>query len=254
MARQEDTETSLDGDAESIRIWPRILIFSAICAAWWGLSRVLPLGEWTGELLASVKALGPLGPLAYALLYIPCCVAMLPDVVPNMAAGALWGVIPGTLTALVGRTLGASVTFLLVRTLARRWIEKKAASDARFAAISRAIEKEGFKIVLLLRLCPIFPVIFLNYAVGLTPISLRAYAAATFIGMIPRTLAVAYAGSGARSLAELTADTSAQSPTSDPTQTFFFWAGFVLTILAAALIARMAHRILREATEVSGSN
>ena len=249
MAEQEHLEVVPETDAKSMRLWPQLLVFICICAAWWGLSRVLPLGDWLVELLTWVKALGPLGPVAFAVLYIPSCIAMLPDVLPNTAAGMLWGVLPGTLTVLIGRTLGATATFLLVRIVARKWIENKVASDARFAAISRAIEKEGFKIVILLRLCPIFPVIFLNYAIGVTPVSLRAYAAATFIGMIPRTLAVAYAGSGARSLAELTTNT----PAHGPTQTILFWSGFVLTVLVAIVIARTARRILREATEGDGA-
>ena len=85
-----------------------------------------------------------------------------------------------------------AAAFLLGRTLARSWIEQRAARNAKFRALDEAIKQEGFKIVLLLRLSPLFPFNLLNYTLGLTNVSLRDYVLASWIGMLPGTVMYVY--------------------------------------------------------------
>ena len=91
------------------------------------------------------------------------------------------------------------------RTLARGFIEAKISHNPRFRAIDQAVKHEGFKIVLLTRLSPVFPFNLLNYAFGLTPVSLRDYFLASWIGMLPGTVMYVYLGSAAKNLADLAA-------------------------------------------------
>src|SRR5439155_10008067 len=65
----------------------------------------------------------------------------------------------------------------------------------KFAAIDRAVADEGWKIVLLTRLSPVFPFVLLNYAFGLTRVKLSHYVLASWLGMIPGTLLYVYLGS-----------------------------------------------------------
>jgi len=220
------------------------LIFLVVIAGWYGLSRVIPLERWLLSVLAWVEGLGFAGALIFMLLYVPSCVLMFPDVLPNAAAGAIWGVGVGTVAVSFGRVLGSAATFLLVRTIAGRWAEHKMAADPKFAAVAETVGREGFRIVVLLRLCPLFPVIMLNYALGLTRVSLAAYAGGTLLGMIPRTLFVAYVGSGARSLADL-AGGNATHLAGDP---LLFWVGLVMSLVIVVILAAKARRLINDAT------
>lgn len=222
----------------------KVLIYFSIIAAWYGLTYVLPIEAWLLHTLAWVKGLGPWGPVIFVFLYVPCCVLMLPDILPNAAAGAIWGVGVGAVAVSFGRVLGGVVTFLLTRGLAGDWVERKTAADPKFAAVAKAVEREGFRIVLLLRLCPLFPVIVLNYSLGLTPVSLKAYVMGTLIGMIPRTLFVAYVGSGTRSLFDLAAGNGANVAISP----VFYWGGLVFSLLIVVVLAHQSRRLINEAT------
>ena len=228
----------------SPRLWPRAFIFPAIIATWYGLSRVLPLEAELLHVLAWIQGLGPWGPAIFLLLYLPSCLLMFPDFLPNAAAGALWGVGVGTVTVSLGRVLGSAATFLVVRIIANRWIGRRMAADPKFAAVAEAVGREGFRIVVLLRLCPLFPVVMLNYGLGLTRVSLPAYAAGTLIGMIPRTLFVAYVGSGTRSLSDLAAG-DGMNATGHPV---LYWGGLVLSLAIVIILANKARRLINEAT------
>ena len=104
---------------------------------------------------------------------------------------------------LLNATLGSTATFLLGRTLARDWAAAKFKSNAKFDSIDRAVATNGFKIVLLTRLSPIFPYNLLGYMYGLTGVRLRDYVLASWIGMLPGTLLYVYLGSAAKNLADV---------------------------------------------------
>ncbi|HOZ45868.1 MAG TPA: TVP38/TMEM64 family protein [Candidatus Hydrogenedentes bacterium] len=229
--------------AKASRLWPKLLVYFAVIGTWLILSRLLPLDEWFVALMGRIEAWGVWGLVAFVLLYVPCCVLMLPDLLPNAAAGAIWGVGVGAVAVSLGRVLGSTATFLLARTVAASWIERRTATDAKFAAVSEAIGREGFKVVVLLRLCPLFPVILLNYALGLTPVRLRTCAVATLLAMIPRTFVVAYVGSGARSLADL----AAGEAEAQPAQLALFWGGLVASLIVVAILVVKARRMLNAA-------
>ena len=88
----------------------------------------------------------------------------------TIAGGALFGVFRGALYSLTGAVLGAMTAFLLGRHVARRAIARRLERMPRFAAIDRAVAASGRRIVFLLRLSPVIPFNFLNYALGLTTI------------------------------------------------------------------------------------
>ena len=146
---------------------------------------LLPVRAYISQFLEQVKEMGALGPVLLAALYIPACLLFLPGWILTMGAGFAFGVVRGTIAVSVGSTLGAAAAFLVGRTLARDWIEQKVAGNARFRAIDRAVGQQGFKIVLLTRLSSIFPFNLLNYAFGITKVSLRDYVLASWIECCP---------------------------------------------------------------------
>jgi uncharacterized membrane protein YdjX (TVP38/TMEM64 family) len=230
------------------RLWPKVLVYVAVILTWIVLSRLLPLEAWLIEGMAAIEALGPAGLLLFIVLYIPACVLMLPDILPNAAAGAVWGIGTGTVVVSLGRTAGSTVTFLLMRTAAGPLIDRRMKADPRFAAISAAVARRGFRFIVLLRLCPIFPVIMLNYALGMTRVRLRAYVMGTLIGMLPRTLFVAWAGSGARSLADL----AAMDEWIFSGHILFYGAGFAISLGIVVYLGWKARQLVQEALNAAG--
>jgi uncharacterized membrane protein YdjX (TVP38/TMEM64 family) len=120
-------------------------------------------------------------------------------------------------------------------------------SNSTFRAIDHAVEKYGFKIVLLTRLSPIFPFNLLNYAFGITKVRFRDYVLASWIGMFPGTVMYVYLGSAAKNLADLTSGTIAEGTG----RQILFGFGLAATILLTFLVTRLVRRAMKEALPVS---
>jgi pyruvate/2-oxoglutarate dehydrogenase complex dihydrolipoamide dehydrogenase (E3) component/uncharacterized membrane protein YdjX (TVP38/TMEM64 family) len=144
--------------------------------------------DWIGKL-------GPWGPVIFVGLYIIATVLFVPGSVLTLGAGALFGVVLGSVCVSISATLGATAAFLVGRYLARDAIARKIEKNQTFATIDRAVADEGWKIVLLTRLSPVFPFTLLNYAFGLTRVKLSHYVLASWVGMIPGTVMYVYLGS-----------------------------------------------------------
>ena len=162
------------------------------------------VGGYVPRFAEWVDGLGVWGPLVFIAGYAIATVGFVPGSLLTLAAGAIFGIAAGTVYAFTGASLGAIGAFLVGRYFARDAIESKVAENPRFAAIDRAVEKQGLRIVTLLRLSPAFPFILLNYALGLTRVRLRDYAIGC-LGMIPGTLLYVYYGRVIGSVAALAA-------------------------------------------------
>jgi len=149
---------------------------------------LLPVKDWLIRALEWTQQLGVWGPVLVAAFYVVACVLFLPGSVLTLGAGFLFKVARGAVTVSVGSTLGACAAFWVGRTVARKLIAGKVARNKKFAAIDEAVAQQGFKIVLLTRLSPVFPFNLLNYAFGLTKISFWKYALGSWLGMIPGTI------------------------------------------------------------------
>ncbi len=216
--------------ATTLRIVVALLLVAAMVT---GIT-ILPVKDYLASLLQAVESVGPWGPVLLAGAYVVACVLFVPGSVLTLGAGFLFGVVRGTIAVSVGSVLGATAAFLVGRTLLRGWIEKRIAAYPRFQAIDRAVGKEGFKIVLLVRLSPVFPFNLLNYAFGLTNVRLWQYVLASWIGMLPGTLMYVYLGSALKSLA----DVAAGAPKGGTPQTVFFVAGLVMTPFVKTLFQK----------------
>ena len=223
------------------KLWRLIALVVAV-AALGVAAKLLPVKGYFESALEWTEGVGFWGPLAVGAFYVVACVFLLPGSILTIAAGALFGAFWGTVTVSISSTLGASAAFLVGRTLARDWVAQKVAANPKFAAIDEAVGREGFKIVLLTRLSPIFPFNLLNYGYGLTKVGLGKYALASWIGMLPGTVMYVYIGSTLRSLAEVFA--GRQKGWADYV---FVGVGVALAIVVAVLVARVARRALRQA-------
>ena len=133
----------------------------------------------------------------FFVVYVAAEVLALPAVPLTASAGYLFGVAPGTAIVLLAAAVAASVSFLIGRTIGRDWILQVASGNDRFRALDSVISQEGFKIVLLLRLSPLFPFALSNYLYGLTSVPFWDYFWGTLLGYA-RTRTRAKMMSGAR--------------------------------------------------------
>jgi uncharacterized membrane protein YdjX (TVP38/TMEM64 family) len=139
---------------------------------------------------------------------------------------------------------------MVARTFGRSWISKKIATNEKFAAIDSAVAQQGFKIVLLIRLSPVFPFNLLNYAFGLTKVSFTKYALGSWIGMLPGTIMYVYFGAGLRSLA----DAAAGKVETGAAGQIFFWVGLAVTIAVTVFVTRLAGNALKQAAPEKADN
>jgi uncharacterized membrane protein YdjX (TVP38/TMEM64 family) len=195
---------------------------------------------WLRNALQWIDGLGAVGALAFILLYIIATVAFLPGSILTLGAGVVFGVVWGSLYVFIGATIGATAAFLVGRYLARGWVAKKIAGNQKFRAIDEAVGREGLKIVLLTRLSPIFPFNLLNYAYGVTGVSLKDYVLAS-IGMIPGTIMYVYIGSLAGSIATIGTESQPDNPGVQ-------WAiriiGFIATVAVTIYVTKVARKAL----------
>jgi uncharacterized membrane protein YdjX (TVP38/TMEM64 family) len=202
----------------------------------------LNLQEVAQRLLSRIQQFGTTGILVFIGLYAIATIAFIPGSLMTLGAGIVYGVVQGSIYVLVGASLGAILAFLVGRYLAREWVASKIQANSKFKAIDEAVSREGFKIVLLTRLSPIFPFNLLNYAFGITGVSLRDYALGC-IGMLPGTVLYVYIGSLVGSLAKLGTEPAAVDPT-------LYWTvrgiGLAATIAVTVYVARIARQALSE--------
>jgi len=198
--------------------------------------RTLPVAQWLTQFQAYVRGAGAIGYVVYALVYAVCVVFFVPASILTLGAGAIFGLAAGTIVVIFGATLGATVAFLLARTILRKRIEKMTEGNAKFAALDKAITREGAKIVLLVRLSPVFPFTYINYAFGLTGVRLSSYVWTTLVGIAPATFAYVYIGSIAN-----------EAATANRARLIVYIAGGIVALAASIFVGRVAARAVSKA-------
>lgn len=211
------------------------LIFLTVAIALFGAARYFHAQDLLKQALNWVGKLGPWGPVIFIALYIVATVLFIPGSVLTLGAGAVFGVLWGSIHVSIASTAGATCAFLVGRYLARDAIARKLEGNDRFAAIDQAVAKEGWKIVGLTRLSPVFPFTLLNYAFGLTRVKLGHFVIASWIGMMPGTVMYVYLGS------------LAKAASGERTRTFGEWALYGVGLLATLVVTLFVTRIAKKA-------
>ena len=110
------------------------------------------------------------------------------------SSGYLFGTLPGTAVCLLSAAAAASISFAIGRTLLRGHVERVLDDNPRFRSMDNAIERGGFKLMLLVRLSPLFPFALSNYLYGASSVRFAPYLMGTLLGFLPGTFAYVYAG------------------------------------------------------------
>jgi uncharacterized membrane protein YdjX (TVP38/TMEM64 family) len=212
------------------------------------LTKQLGIADWLAATLQNaliqVDTWGVWAPIGFILIYNIATVLLIPGSILTLGSGVLFGVGWGSIYVFIAATLGATFAFLIGRYFARDWVNGKVQQNPKFQTIDQAIAREGLKIVFLLRLSPLFPFNLLNYALGITQVSLKDYVIGS-LGMIPGTILYVYIGSLAGNVAML-----GMPQAIDPQAQLWKWAlqivGFIATIGVTIYITKVAKAALDE--------
>lgn len=219
----------------------KVVLFLAAVAVFIVFAKIFNLQQVFKDVLVWISNLGPMAGVIFAAIYITATILFLPGSILTLGAGVIFGVIKGSIAVSIASTLGATAAFLIGRYLARGWVSNKISGNEKFSAIDDAVAREGWKIVLLTRLSPVFPFNMLNYAFGLTKVSLKHYFWASWIGMLPGTVMYVYIGSLAGDLAIL--------GTGERKRTLGEWilygVGLLATIAVTVYVTRLARKALK---------
>jgi uncharacterized membrane protein YdjX (TVP38/TMEM64 family) len=222
-----------------------VIVLVALVALVFLIARAGPIVQPYLERFAVwVDGLGPVGPIVFISGYVLATVALIPASALTLASGAVFGLARGVVYAFLAAAIGAALSFLIARYVARSRVESRIAGDPKFAAIDRAIGASGLLITALLRLSPVFPFSLLNYALGITRVRFLHYNLASF-AMLPGTFLYVYLG------------TLGGEAAKGEAKGWQDWTlrivGLVATIVVTTIVTRVARRALQEATNGEGS-
>jgi uncharacterized membrane protein YdjX (TVP38/TMEM64 family) len=187
--------------------------------------------------------LGPWGPVLFVVAYIVASITLAPAFLLTFAAGAVFGLWRGTVLVYIAASLGSSAVFAIASPLADsrflRWLRK----DPRVAAVRDAVVGEGAWVMFLLRLSPVVPFVFLNYALALSGVRYRDFMAAS-VGMLPAIVMYVYYGKVAGDVAKLAAGIA---PPRGPEYYTLLVVGLIATVVATTAVTRAARKSMKNA-------
>ncbi len=156
-----------------------------------------PLREWLSidyvTNLISQFTDSPWGIVVFGLLYILAVVLVVPGLPMTLLAAPLFGLWNGILIVVIASNIGTTITFWISRLAGKDFVTKILKNSSFVDKINDQMDKNGFIYMLYLRMIPLFPFNVVNYIPGLTSISYKKYALASFIGMLPGSCIYVYA-------------------------------------------------------------
>ena len=135
---------------------------------------------------------GPWFPLAFLAAHLVVTVFPFPRTAFTLAAGLLFGTALGVALAVLASTLSALIALWLVRAVG--WQLDRLVSHSAIETVDARLRRRGWRVVVLLRLIPVVPFSVVNYAAGASAVRALPYTLATFVGLIPGTMAVVVLG------------------------------------------------------------
>lgn len=216
------------------------IVLIVVALLWMG--RTFPLDQGITKLHEFVRSVGAWGPAILVLVYAAATVLFVPGSALTLASGAIFGLALGTVVVSLGSTLGAALAFLAARYLAREKVAGMIEKNPKFDAIDRAIGRQGWKIVALLRLSPAVPFNLQNYLYGLTAIGFWPCVLSSWAAMLPGTFMYVYfgylAGAGAQVLAR-------GGDSGDPGRWIMTVVGLLATVAVTIYVTRLAGKAIK---------
>jgi uncharacterized membrane protein YdjX (TVP38/TMEM64 family) len=206
------------------------------------VAKILNIQGLLYQSLIWIRSLGSSGVIAFIIIYNLATILFIPGSVLTLGGGAIFGVFRGSIYVFIAATIGATFAFLIGRYLSRDRISRLLEKYPKFQAVDRAVGSEGLKIVFLTRLSPLFPFNLLNYAFGITQVSIKDYILGS-MGMIPGTVMYVYIGSLTSDLAMIGMESSQANPI---LKWFLRIIGFAATVAVSLYVTRIARKALED--------
>jgi uncharacterized membrane protein YdjX (TVP38/TMEM64 family) len=199
---KNDAMTNIDRRQEG-KGWWKLVLAVAVVAAGVLIARQMGLFElFTMEnidkLDAWFESLGFWAPVTFILVWIAACVFFLPGLPVTIVGGLVFGALWGSVYSSIGSILGATAAFLVGRYAARGMVEGLIRKNKVLQKIDDGVKRQGWRMLMITRLVPIFPFNAQNYVYGLTKISLPTYFIVSWICMLPATIAFNFAAGSIR--------------------------------------------------------
>ena len=189
--------------AASARAWPRLAAAAVVvalgvaAARHYGAFDLLTIGN-IDRLDAWFRGFGMWAPALFVGVWVLACVFFLPGLPITLVGALIFGPVRGSIYSAIGATVGATAAFLVGRYAARGMVEGLLAGNQRLRAIDDGVRTQGWRMLMVTRLVPIFPFNAQNYVYGLTQISLPVYVIVSFLCMLPGCLAFNFAAGSIR--------------------------------------------------------
>ncbi len=196
--------------------------------------RVMHWGTWSG--------------VCYPFLFAICNVLLLPGGILCVGSGFFFGLWWGFFIVLGGNSIGAAISFALSRWVGQYWFRRWLSQNRMLLALEPVVEREGWKIIMLTQLHPLFPTSLINYFYGLTRIRFRTFMFWTSVGRAPGLFLYVYLGT----LGQLGLNL-VRGKTHPRIVEYWTWGGaFVVTALLLVMASRMALRAIERSQEMAG--
>jgi len=202
------------------------------------LARYFDLLGWILSAQQTVLGWGKWSGVCYPFLFAACNLLLLPGGILCVGSGFFFGLWWGFFLVMIGNIISAAISFALSRWILHRSFQRWLASNQSVAVLGPVVEREGWKIILLSQLHPLFPTSLITYFYGLTTVRFRTYMLWTTVGRAPGLFVYVYLGTlGQYGLNMFTGKSHPRMIE------YWTWGGlFVVTCLMLALISRMAFR------------
>jgi uncharacterized membrane protein YdjX (TVP38/TMEM64 family) len=171
-----------------------IILFFGILAAFYLKSNGYLSNEKIIEFSDNNKILAP---FVFIAVYPVLMALFIPTLPMNMTAGFLWGPVYGTIFSILGASIGISIDFLVARYIGREFFTKKL-SFKTWKWILNQVETKGWRVVIFIRINPVFPTNIFSYLFGITTISFREYFISSVVAMSLPAVILASFGSSAK--------------------------------------------------------
>ena len=207
------------------------------------LSRFFPVVDLIAAAQRRVVDLGTRGVICYPFLFAFCNVLLLPGGILSVGAGFFFGLWWGFIIVLLGNSIGAAASFALSRWAGKQWFKQRLSRNSTLAALGPAVEREGWKIIVLSQLHPLLPTSLFNYFYGLTKIPFNTYMLWVSIGRAPGLFLYTYLGTLGQFGINL-----ARGQSHPRVIEYWTWGGtFIITLLLLVILSRIALRAVQGA-------
>jgi uncharacterized membrane protein YdjX (TVP38/TMEM64 family) len=215
-------------------------VFVVAVASMLLLSRFVPVIAVMTAAQQRVMQWGAWSALCYPLLFAICNLLLLPGGILCIGSGFFFGLWWGFLIVLIGNMIAAAVAFAISRSIGQQWFRRKLLQNRRLRALAPAVEREGWKIIVLSQLHPFFPTSLVTYLYGLTRIPFRTYMLWVTIGRMPGLFLYVYLGTLGQFGLNLV-----QGKTHPRVVEYWIWGGaFLISVLLLVVLSRIAIRSL----------